>query len=248
MLLQKQKGQHFFDMTLKILNRNQIKYVLILAMLIDHLAWSFVPTLSVPGQIMHFIGRLTGPSMAVLLAEGYYYTRDKKKYALRLGIFALISWVAYSLYETKTFPTLMFGMIFTLFLAFITVWMWDKLKVHKAIKVIFVILLCALSLFGDWPIFTILWALFSFIYREKPVAKWVSFAIIAATEVAFCLILDSFLKNLFQLGVVLVPILLIFFYNGKKGSSSPIHKWFFYIFYPLHLLILALLKMFVFAG
>lgn len=39
------------------LNRNQIKYLVIVAMLIDHIAWAFVPMASIPGQIMHFIGR-----------------------------------------------------------------------------------------------------------------------------------------------------------------------------------------------
>ena len=230
------------------MNRNQLKYLLIIAMLIDHIAWAFVPTASPLGQVMHFIGRLTGPTMSLLLGEGYYYTRDRKKYALRLGIFALISWIPFSLFETgKPFmPAL--GMIFSLFIAFLTVWMWDKLKAPKAVKVILVIVACLITILGDWPIFAVLWALFSYIYREKPVSKWVSFGIVAFFEVAVIGILPliaggDWTRELFQLGIVLVPIVYIVFYGGKKGSNSPVHKWFFYVFYPGHLLILYLLKL-----
>lgn len=77
----------------KGLNRNQIKYVAIIAMLIDHIAWGFVdPIHPLLGQIMHFIGRFTGPTMAFFVGQGYIYTRDVKKYQLRLGLCALASW------------------------------------------------------------------------------------------------------------------------------------------------------------
>ena len=82
------------------LNRNQLKYLVIAAMLIDHIAWAFVPTASLLGQVMHIIGRLTGPTMAYMLAEGYRYTRSVKKYAMRLGIFAVISWLPFSYFES----------------------------------------------------------------------------------------------------------------------------------------------------
>ena len=52
----------------QILNENQIKYILILAMIADHIAWAFVPKVTPQGQILHFIGRLTGPGMAYFLA------------------------------------------------------------------------------------------------------------------------------------------------------------------------------------
>ena len=226
------------------LNRNQLKYLLIIAMLSDHLAWRYVPTVSVLGQIMHFIGRLTGPGMAVLLAEGYQYTRSKKKYAIRLLIFALLSWAPCSLFNYNRFPYIgmdMFGVIWTLFLAFVTVWMWDSIKGKKPLKIFLVVIFCILSLFGDWCIFAVLWALFCYIYRDNEKKKWISFAIVAVIEVVLACLMSG-LSQLFQLGVVLVPIVFIYFYNREPGSKKPFHKWFFYVFYPLHILILYFMR------
>lgn len=224
------------------MNRNQLKYMLIIAMIIDHIAWSFVPTLSVLGQCMHFIGRLTGPGMALLLAEGYQYTRNKTKYALRLFIFAMISWIPYSLHSYHTWPYVdmcMFGMIWTLFIAFITIWMWDKLKVHVAIKVFLVMACVAISFFGDWPALGVLWALFAYIYRDDHKKKWISYGVITVVDVVGTMIMNgSVIRSLFQLGAIMVPFVFIYFYNGKLGSKALFHKWFFYIFYPAHLLIL----------
>ncbi|MCR4866749.1 MAG: conjugal transfer protein TraX, partial [Lachnospiraceae bacterium] len=92
------------------INRNQLKYILIIAMLIDHITWAFIPTRSVAGQCLHFIGRLTGPGMALLLAEGYQYTRNKAKYALRLFVFAMISWAPYCLNDYGKWPYFGMGM------------------------------------------------------------------------------------------------------------------------------------------
>ena len=235
------------------LNRNQLKYVLIAAMLIDHLAWSFVPTLSVLGQVMHIIGRLTGPSMSVLLAEGYQYTRDKKKYALRLFIFALISVVPFSLYETGKIVTIEQSVIVTLFIAFMIVWMWDSAKLPKAVKVTIVVIACIFSLVCDWAMFAILWALFAYIYRDDEKRKWLSFMVIAFIECSLAMVMSigsegGAMRQFFQVGVILVPIVMIFFYNGSKGSKAPIHKWFFYVFYPAHLLILYFVKLWVFSA
>ena len=85
----------------------------------------------------------------------------------------------------------------------------------------------------------------------KPVAKWVSFSIVAAFELTFIIILpmlgamgvQSWLSELFQFGIILVPITYIIFYGGKVGSKAPVHKWFFYVFYPTHLFILYLIKL-----
>ena len=81
----------------KRLNSNHLKIIAIVAMTIDHIAdllYPFFPAEPLP-IAMHIIGRLTAPIMWFFIAEGYHYTRDVKKYLLRLGIFAIISHFAY---------------------------------------------------------------------------------------------------------------------------------------------------------
>ena len=248
------------------LNRNQIKYLVIAAMLIDHIAWAFVPMNSILGQAMHFIGRLTGPTMAYFLVEGYLHTRSVKKYARRLGIFSLVSWAPFTFFEFGVPPIILlkgdltarlggisfylqsldlsfavypfFGVIYTLFLSLLAVWLWDKGHCPKWCKILGIFGLCILSFLGDWPVFDILFALFFFVYRDQPKKKWIAFCI---TAMAVFLINGLSFTTLFQFGMFMVPFLIHFCYNGEGGSKKPIHKWFFYLFYPVHLLILGLL-------
>ncbi len=231
------------------LNRNQLKYLAIIAMVIDHIAWSFVPTMSLAAQIMHFVGRLTGPVMAYMVFEGYMHTRDVKKYAIRLFIFSLISWIPYSLHENGKWPTPSFSVITSLFLGLIAIWVWDKAELNKGFKVAIIVGLCMLSIFADWPIFDVLWPLFLFVYRDDPVRKWRSFSAIAIGEsvmaVLACFFTGGSYGQVFQLGVLPVIPLLKYAYNGEPGNRNAFHKWFFYIFYPLHLLILALIEIFL---
>ena len=67
------------------MSSNTLKIIAITAMLIDHIAWAFVPTLNPLGQLMHIIGRLTAPIMCFLIAEDIIIP-ECKKYALRLGL------------------------------------------------------------------------------------------------------------------------------------------------------------------
>ena len=236
------------------LNRNQIKYIVIAAMLIDHIAWAFVPTASLLGQIMHFVGRLTGPTMVYFLVEGYLHTRNVKKYAIRLGTFALISVVPFTLFEYGALPITIggggirfipaFGVIYTLFLSLLAVWLWDKGKCSDAVKALGVTGLCILSVFGDWPVFDVLCALFFFIFKDDKKRKWMMFSFVT---IAICITpIISGWEYVCNFGVFMVPLLIEFCYNGESGSRKPVHKWFFYFFYPAHLLILWALKVYVF--
>ena len=81
----------------KHLNGNQLKLIAIIAMTIDHLTWAFFPGFQQVWWVfaLHIIGRLTAPIMWFFIAEGCFYTHDKRRYLTRLLIFAVISHFAY---------------------------------------------------------------------------------------------------------------------------------------------------------
>lgn len=242
------------------LNRNQIKYIVVAAMLIDHIAWSFVDRIHpFLGGVMHFVGRLTGATMAYFAGEGYQYTRNVSKYQLRLGIFTIVSWLPYVYYEYGSLPfcnanrsvmaSLSQSVIFTLFLGLTAIRVWESVKLKKPVKLILIVLICAVSCIGDWALMNVLGCLFVHVFRDDPKKKWAAFTLTYFIP-QFCLIVYSIVwvglaplhVPWFQLGVLLVPVMLRFLYNGESGSKAPGHKWFFYVFYPLHLLIIGFLK------
>lgn len=98
------------------------------------------------GAWMHLIGRLTGPTMAYFVGEGYSYTKDVGRYQKRLALFALISWPAYVYFEFGSFVFYfenghfminpVQSVIFTLFLGLSAIRMWESPKMKKPIKII----------------------------------------------------------------------------------------------------------------
>ena len=83
----------------KVLNGNAIKFIAIIAMTIDHIAWAIFP--GYPHQwlpiVMHIIGRITMPTMCFFVAEGFFHTRDVNKYTMRMFLFAIISHFAFEI-------------------------------------------------------------------------------------------------------------------------------------------------------
>ncbi len=235
---------------MKKLDRTVIKYIVIIAMLLDHIAWGFVPMQSLLGQGLHFVGRLTGPTMAYFVVEGYLHTSDVKKYTKRLALFALISWLPFTYFEYGHLPiyhdidgNLSFifapGVIYTLLLSLLALRVFDSKVLMETQKQILIFALLFLSIWGDWGIFDIVFVLIFFKYRDNEKMKWIMYSIVAA----FTFFLSGFgIWSLFQLGVFMVPLLLGLLYNGKPGSRLAFHKWFFYIFYPAHLLLLGLVR------
>ena len=78
---------------MKKLNSNHLKVIAIIAMTIDHIADLIYPGMpnNIISNILHIIGRLTAPIMFFFICEGFYYTKNLKKYILRLFLFAIIS-------------------------------------------------------------------------------------------------------------------------------------------------------------
>ena len=223
----------------KLLDRNQLKYIAIITMIMDHIAFLFISPFSTMYNVFRTLGKITAPIMCFFLAEGYNYTSSKTKYGIRLLIFAIISQFAFSLTFYNKLFTFNFNMIFTLLLSFIVLLSYEKIR-NKLIKYIVIIALVLFSNFFDWGIFAPLWVLAFYLFRGKISRQAISYYIITSIVIIVkCVIINnySWSNMLIQFGLFLfIPIL--YLYNGKKGNSNRFNKWFFYIFYPLHLIIL----------
>ena len=123
----------------------------------------------------------------------------------------------------------------------------EVVQFYFSVKWLAVLVLCILSVFGDWAMFDVLYALTFFRYRENPREKWLTFSGITLVCCVSMLGNEPIWSGLFQLGIFLVIPLIQYCYNGESGSKKPFHKWFFYVFYPLHLLVLGILRWVVFA-
>lgn len=68
------------------LSGNALKGIAILAMTLDHLTWTLWPGYAADWWVLvcHLLGRVTAPIMWFFIVEGYHYTHDVKKYAVRL--------------------------------------------------------------------------------------------------------------------------------------------------------------------
>lgn len=228
----------------KGLDRNQLKYIAIIAMLIDHIAFCFIPMSTPNYTICRVIGKLTAPIMCYFLAEGYNYTSSKFKYGVRLIIFSIISQFAFSLAFYNTVFSLNLNMIFTLFICFIVLLSYEKIK-NKMIKWLTILFLILISDFCDWGIFAPLWVLGFYIFKEKKIAQVVAYYVITIIAIIIkIIIINNYPWNsiCIYLGLFLfIPAISI--YNGKKGNNNKFNKWFFYIFYPMHLFIIALIRL-----
>ena len=229
------------------MNRNQIKYIAIFAMLLDHIAfvfskffqnysWGFALIF-----VFRTLGRITAPVMCWFLVQGFIHTSSKKKYALRLLIFSVLAQIPYALIRSDTRGFAGLNVIYTLLVSFLMLCALET-KLETFPKWVIIIALLALSMIGDWAIFASLMVLFFYFFREDRRRLLIFYSIASAMVVITditVLIIRQYLwyQELWQLGMFLfIPLVLL--YKGEPGSRHPFHKWFFYIFYPAHLLLL----------
>lgn len=192
--------------------------------------------------ILFAFGGLTFPTMAYLLVEGYRHTSDFKRYALRLLVFALISvlpfmWAMHS-------PGL--NVIFTLLLGLLTLHLYDHMKNRTAFWFVFAFFI-VISVIMDWSLMGVPMVLLYYVLD----GKWKRVIIPALFPIGFALselvvgllFFPSITQALPSIAFACVgcslTIPLLAAYNGKRGRPV---KYLFYIYYPGHLLILAILR------
>ena len=229
------------------LNRNQLKYIAIIGMLLDHIAylfqkffynysWGFVLTF-----VLRTLGRITAPVMSWFLVQGFIHTSSKKRYALRLFIFAIISQIPYYLIHSSSGLMAQLNVIYTLLLSFLMLCVLES-PLEAVPKWTLIFVLIAFSIFGDWAFFVPVMVLCFYILRDNKKKllffySIVSILVLVSDITILCLKGYNWYLELWQAGMFLfIPLYLS--YNGEPGSRAAFHKWFFYAFYPVHLLVL----------
>lgn len=239
----------------KGLSGSTLKLIAIITMLIDHVAaavlkrflntrgstvdGSLISGLIESGMLqqiyetMRDVGRIAFPIFCFLLVEGFEHTRDRRKYALRLGLFALLSEIPFDLAFSGCVLEFDYqNVFFTLFLGLLTmmVYRWTEEQVRwdavpRTLLLMIEVLVgmgAAQLLSTDYGGIGVWCIMILYLFRKKRVWQ----------IVAGCL---AFFWWELPAVIAFLPIAL---YNGKRGWNV---KYFFYFFYPVHLLLLYLI-------
>lgn len=201
-------------------------------------------------QVLRGIGRLAFPIYCYLIVEGLYHTRSVPKYALRLGLFALISEIPFDLAFNGVYGSgkwVEFGynnVFFTLLVGLVTIWCMklvnDHTKGERFQKPVLVVVKSLANLAILFAGMAVAELLLRTDYGASGVAAiGVMYMLYGRPRLAFAgaVIVLGLLGDPLEL-VALVLVFLIGYCNGERGRQM---KYFFYAFYPVHLLLLELL-------
>lgn len=248
-----------------------LKWIAIITMFIDHVAASmFMYTPSCDFFIsfawstslyylMRSIGRIAFPLFAFCLVEGFVHTSNRGKQLRNLIVFGIISQLPYY-YCLCTSSSWDFNIMFTLAYCYMMLifleWLLGKLGIriepfrHPVIasflvnlEVLFIAVItgllfgfCSLRLKLDYNWGAVFMVLGFYIFRKTP-------EIAATVGIGALLIFMIFTGSSTFILTLVVAWGCILRYNGTRGRQN---KWFFYLFYPIHISLIFLARYLVF--
>ena len=214
----------------RVLNRDVIKYIAMTAMLLNHIANIFL----VPGTLWY----------EVLVDIGYFTA---------ITMCGVVSQVPFSMAfaQNGILEFQDFNMMFTLFLCFCILLCIETIR-NRFLRGVLIVLLIFGSLFCDWallaPVFTLL---FRWSGQDQKRLRF-SFALSAALfgwlnytssvwlyPTAQCLLMACGSMA----GIAASGFVILYLYNGQRAArGKKFSQWFFYLFYPVHLLVLGVIR------
>lgn len=232
----------------KGLTSNQLKIIAILAMTLDHLAWTLFPGFDTRWFVLsaHILGRLTAPIMWFFIAEGYFHTRSVKKYALRLLKLAVISHFAYNFcfgipfIPFQTSLVNQTGVVWSLAWGLVLLWVFDASGWKQWQQTAFLIFVCVITFPCDWSCIAALAVTFMGMNRGNFKAQMLWMMLWTAVYALVYFLLIDRVYGVVQLFTCLsIPLLRL--YNGQRGKQKAIGKL-FYAYYPIHLAAIGILR------
>ena len=216
-----------------ILNGNHLKLIAAFTMLLDHAGILLFPHV----RLFRILGRLAYPIFAYMIAEGCRYTRNKLRYFLLVFGLGAVCQLVYYFFSGDTYLNILLTFSCSILLVYALQAMYQAKTWQK--EALWSIVFAAgflgaygltriLSIdYGFWGIMTPVFASFAFA-RKMP--RWASVLLLGAGLV----LLAADLGGIQHYGLLALPLLLL--YSGERGKTRM--KYFFYIFYPVHLAVL----------
>ena len=221
------------------MNSFALHILAMLLMLCDHLQLTLLPEL----PILRCVGRLAFPLFAFMAVEGYLHTRSLKKYLLRLLMLAVISEIPFDLLVSgSVFDPMHQNVIWTIILGLCCIRAFENISadLKKMLSAVVIIASLAAAIIArvDYSSAGVLTLLAFYAFRGNTVRcrlmqllslAFINLVLLGGIEFAF---------PYQALAVLSLPI--IWLYDGSQGPHNGFIKAANYLFYPAHMLILAL--------
>jgi len=224
-------------------------------MLCDHL-WATV----VPGNDwLTCVGRVAYPIFAFMIVEGYFHTHNLKKYVIRLLLCAVISEIPFNLVMgSRMFYPIHQNVLWTFLIGILCIYINERAKAKggRVWRVLIgsasVVIAFILGLIGfvDYNYAGVLTVLVFYFFRGR---KWWHFLgqfmflwyinVEMLSGYAYEVKVFGETHFIVRQGFALFALIPIWLYRGKQGIHSKGLQYFYYAFYPVHLLVLALIRM-----
>ena len=213
-----------------------IELVAVVSMIIDHVGFVFFPEMI----IFQIIGRLSFPLYAYLIALGYSRTKNSIIYFFRVLVLAIVSqW-----FFNYLISPIKLNVCFTLSFSIISLIVFESNRINKVLKLFLYILILFLALLlgCEYGSYGILLVLLFHLYIRNQHDK--TYKIYAITSIILLIIVSMFVFSfsiIHLYSILSLPIILLTPKNIQKIKVKSI-KHINYLVYPLHLLIMFLIR------
>ena len=219
------------------LSRNTLKIIAAVSMLLDHIGFFIYPQIA----IFRMLGRLAFPVFAFFIAEGTRYTKNRLKYLLRMVAIGIVCQIPASIAT----PNVSLNIFITFSISILIIYLFDWLKSAKEkneriflaiLNILFLVLVFIVTRLVniEYGFAGILFAPLVSIPRTKGNTQRDLFLKVGMSIPAFIALSVEYFEIFQPLSLLAIPLLLL--YSGERGKYKL--KYFFYIFYPAHLLLL----------
>ena len=222
-------------------------------MLCDHLWGTIVPG----ADWLTCIGRLTFPIFAFMIVEGYFHTKNLRKYVKRLLIFAILSEIPFNLaMGSRLFYPIHQNVLWSFLISIGLIHWNEKVKEKQLWKraVVVIASICigyigGIITFVDFYNAGILTVLAFYYFRGR---KWwcylgqflclwyINFEMLGGYSYEVNILGE--IHFIARQGIAVLALIPIWLYKGRQGYHSKKIQFFYYAFYPMHLLILGIMK------